>query len=169
MKKAIILAALIITGSVSTFAQGTLADEKTKGEVMSVAKEFANMLIKRDAKAAERVLTPDYSDYSLGIPTTQFLLLRTLKEWNPAIAQPTEINFDEILTIIHVYENTAIVNTKVNFKWQTVARKPGRLGYMWPVADSDIVTLVAVKQNGTWRIASTHASPWEIEVREMKF
>ena len=168
MRKAIIVAVLFITGSVSTFAQGTLADEKTKGEVMSVAKEFANVLINRDAKAAERVLTPDYSDFSRGLPTTQFLLLRTLKEWNPAIAQPTEINFDEILTIVHVYGNTAIVNTKVNFKWQAVASKPGRLGYMWPVADSDIVTLVAVKQNGAWQIVATHASPWDVVVREVK-
>ena len=168
MKRAFILAAILISACFAAFAQGPQADEKTRNEVMGVAKEFANALVNRDVKTAERVLDPDFADFSRGLPTTQFLLLRMFKEWNPAIAQPTDISFDENLTIVRIYDNTAVVTTKVNFKWLGKSGRDSRLGYMWPVADSNIITLVAVKRSGAWRIVTTHASPWEVVVQEAK-
>jgi hypothetical protein len=125
MKKAIILAAILISSSFAAFAQGPKVDEKTKSEVIGVAKDFASALINRDVKTAERVLDPDYWDRSFTFPTSRFLLLRMFKEWNPAIAQPTEINIDENAMTVRIYGNTAVVWAIVDIKWLNPARTVG--------------------------------------------
>ncbi len=172
MKRTIIAAAFIITAlSVTIFGQTSdkKSDEndQAKKEVIALAKEYANALVKRDSAALERILSDDYGDISTeGVLTTKAIMVRMPEEFMPNAPRLEAVNFDELFTYVRVYDKTAVLVTKINLKWQGSKEK---LAKKWkstlPMSDAYVVTLVAVKKNGTWQIVSTHESEYLVKTQ----
>lgn len=164
MKRTIILVALIIATSVPVLGQasGKKPDknDKAKKEVVALAKEYANALVKRDATTMGRILADDYGDVStIGLPTLKHMIVEFFKEPPAGSPRLEAINFDDNRTFVRVYDNAAVLITKITLKWQGSKEE---LAKKWasimPLSDAYIVTLVAVKKNGNWQIVSTHES-----------
>ena len=171
MKRTIILVILTMATSVSAFGQasGNKPDknDQAKKEVVALATEYANALVKRDVATAERILSDDYVDISTGMPTSKFLTIRAFKELPADFPRPEAINLDDNLNIVRVYDNAAVLVTKITLKWQGSKEEPAKKwGSMMPMSDAYAVTLVAAKKNGHWQIVSTHESTWTDKVQE---
>jgi hypothetical protein len=170
MKRIIILVTLITASSVSVLCQSSgsksAGNEKAKKEVIALANEYATALIKRDATTMERILSDDYVDLYKGMPMTKFLMIRFCKEMEADAPRPEAINLNENLNIVRVYDNAAVLVTRITLKWsgskQELAKK---WGYMMPMFDEYLVTLVAVRNGGNWQIVSTHESEWAEKIQ----
>ena len=173
MKRTLILAALMIVTSVSVLGQisdqKSDKDEKAKNEVVALVNKYNEMFVKRDVDALELILAEDYVGVSTnGFPISKFLLTRVFKEM-PADLQRLEA-IDSYNLSLRVYDNTAVLITKVTLKWagskeELDKRRQSFMGLL----ENYILTLVAVRQNGSWQVVSTHegdASFWK--VRESK-
>jgi hypothetical protein len=70
MKRIVLLVILPIATSVTVLGQGSGEksdkDEKEKQEVVALATEYANALVKRDWATMERSLSDDYGDINTG-------------------------------------------------------------------------------------------------------
>jgi SnoaL-like protein len=169
MKRTMIIAALIIAASVFVNGQASDArsdkDNKTKREAAAIAAEFTDALVKRDIHTMERILSDDYGDVSNGLPTTKSLLIRAFKEQPTDAAQLAAIDLDPNWNVVHLYGDTAVIDIKADLKWKGSKELAKKWGFIWPVSDSDVVTLVAVKRNGGWQIVSTHASEFLVKLQ----
>lgn len=131
---------------------------------------FANALVKKVASTLKRILADEYGDISTtGMPTTKVLMVGFFKELPADYPRLEAINFDDVLTHVRVYDNTAVLVTKITLKWQGSKEELAKKwGSMMPMGDSYIVTLVAVKKNGSWQIVSTHESEDLVKVQVTK-
>jgi hypothetical protein len=164
----ILLVALTLVMSLSAFSQVTGREpdknEKAKKEVIALATEYANALIKRDAATMERILSDDYVDLYKGLPNTKTLMIRSCKEMEADAPRPEAIILNENWNVVRVYENAAVLVTRITLKWsgskQELAKK-----WMMPMFDEYLVTLVAVRNGGNWQIVSTHESEWAEKIQ----
>ena len=169
MKSIIIVAAFILTAlSATILGQTSDKNEKAKNEVIALANEYANALVKRDTVAVERILADDYGDVSTtGLVTTKFLMLRAFKELPADVPRPEAVNLEN--TVVRVYDNTAVMVTTITLKWQGSKEE---LAKKWeslmPMRDTYKVTLVAIRKNKTWQIVSTHESELVISITPTK-
>jgi hypothetical protein len=174
MKRTILVAMLMITAlSVcmlgQTPSQKSDKDEKTKNEVIALAKAFEVAVAKRDAAAMERILADDYKGISSsGFPVDKYFQLSVFKV--PVTGGPPleAIDLDEDSTSVRVYNETAVLITKVTLKWQGSREELAKKYKMMPKRDDFMMTFVAVKKNGTWQIVSTQETELVLEGQESK-
>lgn len=164
MKRTIILVALIIATSVPIIGQasGKKSDknDKAKKEVVALATEYANALVKRDTATMERILSDDYGDISTtGLPTPKSLMIKFFKGLSADAPRLEAINLDDTWTFVRVHDNAAVLVTKITLKWQGSKEELAKKwGSIMPMSDAYVVTLVAIRKNGSWQIVSTHES-----------
>lgn len=120
---------------------------KTEQDILNLVSELANAIVKKDTAAMERLLADDYIDISsTGTVATKSQLVPVYK--NPALVKLESI--ETIDSKVRVYGAVAVMTARIVWRGQT--------------ADGQVVnrvyanTVVAVKKNGRWQIASTHAS-----------
>jgi hypothetical protein len=180
MKRTILFATLIITAlAVCIFGQtpGKMSakDEKAKDEVIALADAYFKASVKMDAEAMDRILSDDYvniessaavgADTTYGIPINKDYLIRLFRSASPGGLRMTAIEMDEATKLVRVFGDTAVLVTKITLKWQGAREELARKYKFMPISDDSIVTLVAVKKNGTWQIVSTHQSEFKVTAR----
>ena len=163
MKRTIIFAALMIAASVTILGQTSDKksgkDEKAKEEVIALVKEYNNAIVKKDAVAMERILADDFYEISTGgTMAGRTLAVRGLKESSAEMPYPEAIDVDDIWTIVRVYENTAVLTTRITFKWKESKEELAKWKWLPLNDDGYLITVVAVKKNGNWQIVSMHES-----------
>ncbi len=158
MKKTIIITALIIAASISVFGQ--MSDKKSdktskaKEQVMALATELANALVKGDTAVLERILSDDYADVAPnGFPTTKKLLIDFFK-LNANNPKLEAINLRD--SYVRIYGDTAIIVVPATAKWRRANNQTEEQNYT--------ATLVAIKKNGNWQFVAAHYS--EVKVQE---
>lgn len=182
MKRTILVAAFMITAlSVcilgQTPSQKSEKDEKAKKEVIALADAYFKASVEMDAEAMDRILADDYvtiesSDVvgdvkpMVGIPYGKYLLIRLFKEVSPGGLRMEAIQMDEYIKSVRVYGETAVLVTKITLKWQGSREELAKKYKFMPKSDDFIVTLVAVKKDGTWQVASIHQSEFLLTVQE---
>jgi hypothetical protein len=184
MKRVIIVSTLILTALAvcitgQTPGKKSDKDEKEKNEVIALANKFFKASVKMDAEAMDRILSDDYvniesqevvssdisNDISTGIPMGKGLLIRSFKEGSPDGLRMEAIQMDENVRSVRVYGETAVLVTKITLKWQGSREELAKKYKFMPRNDDFIVTMVAVKKNGTWQIVSTHQSVFKVIAR----
>ena len=181
MKRTLLAAAFIVTAlSVGipgqTSEQNSGKDEKAHNEVIALADAYFKASVKMDAEAMDRILADDYiriqsidfvgNDISTGLPIGKDFLIKLFKGASPGGPRLEAIQMDEIIRSVRVYGETAVLYTKITLKWQGSREELVKKYIFMPKDDDFIVTLVAVRKNGAWQVASTHQSVFKLIGRE---
>jgi hypothetical protein len=180
MKRTILVAMFMITAfSVSFMGQKTdkksEKDEKAKKEVIALADAYFKASVKMDAETMERILADDFvsiessddeSSDMTGTPIDKGFLITLFKGASPSGLRLADIQMDEIVKRVRIFGDTAVLYTKITLKWQGDREELAKKYKFMPKTDEKIVTLVAIKKNGTWQIITTHQSVFRLIARE---
>jgi ketosteroid isomerase-like protein len=155
MQKTILLVALIIATSLSIFGQMNDKQSskmaKTEQEVMTLAIEFANSIVKSDVGAMERLLADDFMDVSPnGTMTSKSQFIAANKNPLPANAGKLEA-IDVSESKVRVYGDAAVMTARTTLRGQTAN------GQAYNTVNATVA--VFVKNNGRWQIAAVTVVP----------
>lgn len=149
MRKTIFLFALIIAASLSISGQAagkqSSKTTQTEQELITLTREFADAVVKRNVAALERLLADDYIDILPdGTTASKSQIIANNKKPVSADAGKLEA-IDLSNSKVRLYGDAALVTLRITFR--------GRTGTGQAFANAYITTVAAVKKNRQWRIA----------------
>ncbi|MBD9470309.1 nuclear transport factor 2 family protein [Pseudoxanthomonas sp. PXM01] len=157
MFRALAIATLIaLAFPLSPHVFGQVADQQssdttTAKYIQALANELASAIVRRDVAAMEQLLADDYMDVNPdGVVSSR---AQFIAEYNNPPAATNEFEaaeFGESGLKVRVYGDVAVLTGRSIWRGHTAE------GYAF--TGTLVSSMVAVKENGQWKIATTHSS-----------
>ena len=179
LKKALLVAAVITISMIPAYGQSggerSKKNERAKKEVIALVNEFYTAQLKSDADAYERILAPEFRGVEAvkGWPSGKETWVHSARESKrlkideDGRFRPEAITLDEEFTFVHIYDNTAVIQTKTDSKWRLSEEELSRWAKVFPgIAEPHTVTIVAVRKNRKWQIVAAHETVFDLTSQE---